>query len=114
VEEDRLVWKEEQHGEYTVRSSYRVVMRAKEEETQRGVDDNWKCLWQILGPPKTKHILWRICPNVLPTLVQLRNHYVQFDGEEKVRRGRMRSTYFYFVNYLFLFLLFYKKKKAIL
>jgi ribonuclease HI len=77
VEEDRLVWKEEQHGEYTVRSGYRAVMRAKEEERRRGVDGNWKSLWQILAPPKTKHILWRICRNVLPTRVQLRNHYVQ-------------------------------------
>jgi ribonuclease HI len=77
VLEDTIVWKEEQHGEYTVRSGYRAVMRAKEDERRRAVAGNWKNLWQILAPPKAKHLLWRICRNCLPTRVQLRHHYVQ-------------------------------------
>ncbi|GAU37102.1 hypothetical protein TSUD_278890 [Trifolium subterraneum] len=67
VREDRLVWQEEQNGEYTVRSGYRVLLREKEEGRPRGVSGSWKPLWHIHAPPKAKHILWRICRECLPT-----------------------------------------------
>ncbi|MCI21523.1 hypothetical protein A2U01_0042691, partial [Trifolium medium] len=36
VREDRLVWQEEQNGEYSVKSGYRVLMQEKEEGRRRG------------------------------------------------------------------------------
>jgi hypothetical protein len=61
VQEDRLVWKEEQNGEYTVRSGYRLLMQEHEERVCREVKGDWRSLWQIRAPPKVKHLLWRIC-----------------------------------------------------
>jgi ribonuclease HI len=76
VQEDKLVWQEEQNGEYTVKSGYRILMQAKEEGRRRGMEGSWRCLWQIRAPPKAKHILWRICRDCLPTRTQLRQHHV--------------------------------------
>ncbi|GAU48478.1 hypothetical protein TSUD_291630 [Trifolium subterraneum] len=63
VHEDRLVWREEQNREYTVKSRYRILMQEKEEGRRRGMEGSW-------------HILWRICRDCLPTRVQLRQHHV--------------------------------------
>ncbi|MCH94606.1 ribonuclease H protein, partial [Trifolium medium] len=74
--EDRLVWKEEHNGEYTVKSGYKLLMKEKEEGRRRGLTGSWKELWQIQAPPKTKHLIWRICRDCLPTRTQLRQHHV--------------------------------------
>ncbi|GAU27412.1 hypothetical protein TSUD_356480 [Trifolium subterraneum] len=89
VQEDRIVWQEEQNGEYTVKSGYRILMKAKDEERCRRVEGSWKCLWQIRAPPKVKHLLWRICRDCLPTRVQLRRHYVK---ESKDVAGRVATV----------------------
>ncbi|GAU30587.1 hypothetical protein TSUD_392780 [Trifolium subterraneum] len=77
VREDRMVWKEEENGEYTVRSGYKLLMREKEVGRRYGVTGSWKNLWQIRAPPKAKHLLWRICRECLPTRSQLWQHHVQ-------------------------------------
>jgi hypothetical protein len=77
VQEDRLVWKEEQNGEYTVRSGYRLLMQEHEERVCPEVKGDWRSLWKIRAPPKVKHLLWRICHDCLPTRKRLRQHHVQ-------------------------------------
>ncbi|CAJ2656055.1 unnamed protein product [Trifolium pratense] len=47
VKEDKMVWNYENHGE-------------------------WSSLWRISAPPKTKHLLWRICRGCLPSRVRLK------------------------------------------
>jgi hypothetical protein len=87
VTEDRLVWKEEQNGEYTVKSGYRLLMHEKEEMQRIGVIGSWKSLWQIRAPPKVKHLLWRICRDCLPTRIQLRYHHVECPAFCELCRG---------------------------
>ncbi|PNX79373.1 pentatricopeptide repeat-containing protein [Trifolium pratense] len=93
MQEDKLVWKEEQNGEYTVKSGYRILMEAKEAGRRRGIEGSWKCLWQIRAPPKAKHILWRICRDCLPTRAQLRQHYVQCPAACELCNGENEDTW---------------------
>ncbi|XP_058788236.1 uncharacterized protein LOC131662466 [Vicia villosa] len=73
---DRLVWKEEHHGVYSVRSGYRIGMKARN-SNNRGTDSGiWNNLWGIVAPARVKHLLWRICRDFLPTRVRLRLHRV--------------------------------------
>jgi ribonuclease HI len=87
VQEDRLVWREEHNGEYTVKSGYRLLMQEKEEGRRRGILGDWKSLWKIRAPPKAKHLLWRICRDCLPTRTQLQQHHVQCPAVCELCRG---------------------------
>jgi ribonuclease HI len=40
-------------------------------------ETGWNSIWKLHAPPKTKHLLWRICTECLPTRSRLRNRYVQ-------------------------------------
>jgi hypothetical protein len=93
VKEDRLVWKEEQDGEYKVRSGYRLLMNEKEDVRMRGLAGNWKSLWQIRTPPKAKHILWRICRECLPTRTRLQQHHVQCPTVCELCRGADKDVW---------------------
>jgi hypothetical protein len=55
---------------------YRLLMREREEKCDRSVSGYWSSLWKIRALPKTKHLLWRICRDCLPTRVTFRQHYV--------------------------------------
>jgi ribonuclease HI len=76
VEEDGLVWKEENSGKYTVRTGYRLLMRQKKEIHSWNATADWNSVWRIKAPPRAKHLLWRICRDCLPTRTRLRQHYV--------------------------------------
>ncbi|WJX92273.1 hypothetical protein P8452_73938 [Trifolium repens] len=77
VTEDRVVWNFENHGNYTVKSEYRNYINRKAVEDRLQVEGGWNSLWSVAAPPKTKHLLWRICRGCLPTRVRLRGRYVQ-------------------------------------
>jgi ribonuclease HI len=76
VREDKLIWKEENNGVYSVRSGYRKLMEVENRGYCSGRDDGWRSLWKIHAPPKTKHLLWRLCRECLPTRSRLRSRYV--------------------------------------
>jgi hypothetical protein len=65
VREDKLIWSEENNGVYSVRSGYRKIMK----ENNRGYgtrnEEGWNNIWKVHTPPKAKHLLWRICREVL-------------------------------------------------
>jgi ribonuclease HI len=44
--------------------------------TRQG-NEEWKWIWKIQAPPKTKHLLWRICKGCLPTRIRLQQRHVQ-------------------------------------
>ncbi|MCH98726.1 putative reverse transcriptase, partial [Trifolium medium] len=71
VEEDCLVWKEEQNGVYSVKTGYKLLMHTQSERGSRGMEGDWCSLWKIRALPKAKHLLWRICRDCLPTRVRL-------------------------------------------
>ncbi|CAI0428531.1 unnamed protein product [Linum tenue] len=69
-ENDRLIWKGNSSGNYTVRDGYRLWMKdfkAREAIVQIGETQVWKSLWNLNIPPKVKHFLWRFIRDILPT-----------------------------------------------
>ncbi|XP_058767475.1 uncharacterized protein LOC131641187 [Vicia villosa] len=86
---DRLVWREEKDGQYSVCSGYHVWKSRKKPPIQENIEVNWNGLWSIIAPPRVKHLLWRICSGCLPSRVRLRQHHVpcpimcQFCWEEE-------------------------------
>ncbi|XP_058726280.1 uncharacterized protein LOC131597609 [Vicia villosa] len=76
VQEDKWNWKEEQNGCYSVRSGYRLWRKEHVRLGSSGVDGDWCSLWNIKAPPRTKHLLWRICRDCLPTRLRLRHYHV--------------------------------------
>jgi ribonuclease HI len=81
VKEDRLVWKFENHGNYTVKSGYNNYLKSKAVGDNVSVEGEWTALWNAAAPPKTKHLLWRVCRGCLPTRVRLRGRYVPCPSE---------------------------------
>ncbi|XP_058732899.1 uncharacterized protein LOC131604480 [Vicia villosa] len=67
VVEDRMIWKDDVSGNYSVRSGYRSWRKHHESVglVEEGV--NWSDLWNIIAPSRVKHILWRICSGCLPS-----------------------------------------------
>jgi ribonuclease HI len=77
VREDKLIWSEEKDGVYSVRTGYRKFMEANNKGYRGGRVEGWSSIWKIHAPPKTKHLLWRICRECLPTRSRLRDRFVQ-------------------------------------
>ncbi|KAL8114965.1 hypothetical protein AgCh_021696 [Apium graveolens] len=76
VTEDQIYWKEEDSGDYSVRSAYRLLQAQKARWT---VDDNgslWRKIWQVKAPPKVLNLIWRALSYCLPTMVMLAQKYV--------------------------------------
>ncbi|GAU44733.1 hypothetical protein TSUD_88180 [Trifolium subterraneum] len=61
VKEDQLVWQFENHGMYTVKSGYKNHIKSKAADSNNNMDGGWGALWRSSAPPKTKHLLWRVC-----------------------------------------------------
>jgi hypothetical protein len=76
VKEDQLVWQDERNGIYSVRSGYKRNMKDISRGLNNKVEGDWKRLWRISAPPKTKHLLWRVCRCCLPVRVRLHLRHV--------------------------------------
>jgi hypothetical protein len=76
IEEDKLIWRDNTNGNYSVRSGYKVLMEATKHEVNSSQHDDWLRLWKIQAPPKTKHLLWRICRGCLPSRVRLQEKHI--------------------------------------
>jgi hypothetical protein len=67
VREDKLIWEGEKNGLYTVRAGYRSIMSEVWNKRSRNLNTNWSAIWNINAPPKTKHLIWRVCKGGIPT-----------------------------------------------
>ncbi|PNY00873.1 ribonuclease H [Trifolium pratense] len=76
IHDDKQIWKEERDGIYSVRSGYRKMMREKDLWCRTSNQMAWGLLWKIQAPPKSKHLIWRICKECLPTRTRLQSRYV--------------------------------------
>jgi hypothetical protein len=76
VKQDSLVWNFEKHGNYTVKSGYNNFIKNKTVEDSMRMEGDWNSIWKVAAPPKTKHLLWRICRGCLPTRSRLKERYV--------------------------------------
>ncbi|GAU49043.1 hypothetical protein TSUD_237000 [Trifolium subterraneum] len=77
LEEDKLVWDDDMHGNYSVKSGYNLLLKPKVESVVTVENADWNLLWKIHAPPKAKHLLWRICKGCLPTRTRLNERCVQ-------------------------------------
>lgn len=68
--EDILFWGLTKNGVYSVRSGYWLGMLGDRIEARNDasmeLDRVWKTIWNLNGPPKLKHFLWRACKHSLP------------------------------------------------
>lgn len=75
--EDRHFWKHSNNGQYTVRSSYKLMNKQREgndkrkrsEEASSSDESNnqiWKTLWKLKIKHKIKTFVWRCLTNTLP------------------------------------------------
>ncbi|MCH82815.1 RNA-directed DNA polymerase (Reverse transcriptase), partial [Trifolium medium] len=76
VEEDKLVWMDNIHGQYSVKSGYNLMLDITRRMASMTQQENWNNIWKICAPPKTKHLLWRICRECLPTRTRLHERRV--------------------------------------
>jgi hypothetical protein len=76
IEEDKLVWVDSTHGQYSVRSGYNLMMNISGRFEETASNEDWNSLWKILAPPKAKHLLWHMCKDCLPTRLRLQNRCV--------------------------------------
>ncbi|PNX73684.1 ribonuclease H [Trifolium pratense] len=76
VAEDSLVWSDSTHGEYSVKSGYKLLMNVTGKINGGSQQDDWSSLWKICAPPKAKHLLWRISKGCLPTRMRLQEKRV--------------------------------------
>jgi hypothetical protein len=79
--EDKMVWNYENHGMYTVKSGYKHYVKHMTVEHNHMVQEDCNSLWRICAPPKTKHLLWRVCRGCLPTRSRLKERYVPCSNE---------------------------------
>jgi hypothetical protein len=52
VTEDRLIWKEEKDGMYSVRSGYRNYMKQRNRGYGENKGEGWSSIWKIHAPPR--------------------------------------------------------------
>ncbi|KAK2379858.1 Ribonuclease H superfamily protein [Trifolium repens] len=75
-EQDKLVWMDDVHGQYNVKSGYNLLLKCTGKLDGAIHQEKWTKLWSIHAPPKTKHLLWRICKGCLPTRIRLQEKHV--------------------------------------
>ena len=59
-----------------MKSGYNIWRRVYRWHENGVVGEDWCSLWNIIAPPKVKHLLWRICKDCLPTRERLQRHFV--------------------------------------
>lgn len=70
VPEDRLIWKAERNGRYSVRSAYRLCVTELVDSSHLQRPRFWSGIWKLKVPPKVKNLVWCICRGYLPTRVR--------------------------------------------
>jgi len=71
VDADRIIWKAERNGRYSVRSAYRPCVSELVDSSHLWRPGYWTGIWNLQVPPKVKNLIWRICRGCLPTRVRL-------------------------------------------
>ncbi|KAK2355577.1 hypothetical protein QL285_092977 [Trifolium repens] len=92
VHDDKLVWKLEHDGIYSVRSAYKHCVITAGNQERHGVAGQWNHIWRAKIPPKVKNLIWRIGRDILPTRKKLNSRGVQCpvhctvcdDGDEDI------------------------------
>jgi ribonuclease HI len=80
--EDFLAWEPEKHGQYSVKTAYRLLFTGRQQqatETQAGSsgDDSWRLLWKVEVPPKVRVFWWRVLHEFLPAKQILHKGHIE-------------------------------------
>lgn len=67
VKEDKLVWKFNHKGNYTVRSAYRYATKTLVDNEEYQVPGEWRKMWWMKILQRIKVFIWRVLRGVLPT-----------------------------------------------
>ena len=75
-DKDKLIWKENKNGAFSVKSAYWVVIRMRQadqvEHSSAQTDKRlWNRIWQLHIPPKAKTFVWWACCDIIPTRLNL-------------------------------------------
>jgi len=74
--DDRVSWSEDLHGNYSVRSGYKLAVQEQINWDRSHVMGDWNSLWRAHVPPKVRNLIWRICGSCLPTRERLQQRRV--------------------------------------
>jgi hypothetical protein len=77
VREDKFIWEGGTDGKYTVKAGYRLIMNEAWKKGGSFLNRNWSVLWDISAPPKTRHLVWRVCQGCIPIRNQLLQRQVE-------------------------------------
>jgi hypothetical protein len=66
VQSDRLVWKAERNGKYSVKSAYRLCVEELIDTSHLCCPGKWSSIWKLKVPPKVRNLIWRVCRRCLP------------------------------------------------
>jgi hypothetical protein len=67
VVDDRLIWKAENNGLFSVKSAYRLCVEELVYVFHHQRPRDWSVIWRLKVPPKVKNLIWRMCRGCLPT-----------------------------------------------
>jgi len=68
---DKLIWKAERNGLYSVKSGYRLCVEDLIDTSHLRRQGFWDGIWRLKVPQKIKNLIWRMCRGRLPTRVKL-------------------------------------------
>lgn len=71
VQSDRLIWKAERNGKYSVKNAYRLCVEELIDASHLRRPGNWSSIWKLKVPPKVRNLIWRIFRRCLPMRIRL-------------------------------------------
>jgi len=77
VQFDRMIWKAEKHGKYSMKSAYHLGVEELIDSSHLRHPGNWSCIWKLKVPPKIRNLIWRMCKGCLPMRICLHDKGVQ-------------------------------------
>ncbi|KAM5553802.1 hypothetical protein ABKV19_025832 [Rosa sericea] len=81
---DRLVWKLERDGKFSVKSAYRLSFTNSNCRSSFTLPVNggfWKKLWKVMVPNVAKIYIWKVCHDILPSLERLVSKCVVLESQ---------------------------------
>lgn len=61
VDEDKIIWKAERRGRYSVRSAYKLCVSELVDSSHLWRPGYWSEIWNLKVPPKVTNLVWRMC-----------------------------------------------------
>ncbi|XP_021721016.1 uncharacterized protein LOC110688556 [Chenopodium quinoa] len=96
--EDKLFWWPSKNGEYTVKSGYWLGRLGHVEGVANTLSENereaWKLVWNLGGPPKLSHFIWKTCKGSMPVKQELHRRHMLMMRNKLVREnGTLTPVY---------------------